>query len=554
MSKEQELIKGEMVQKNPPKCSALEKKSIVLWIFCGILALLLAVYVGISLYFMNHFIFRTTINGTDVSACSLEQVQQSIEAGVSSYELTLYGRGGLTDTITGEDVSLSPVWDGSLEQMLREQNGFLWIIKLFVPDAFSCETFVTYDDAKLEEVLKGLSCMQPENQTAPADAAVSEYSEGGYALIPAEQGSTIIFPNLKSAAESAILMQADVVTLEDVDCYEKPAVDDEDPQLLSLIDTLNLYADAVITYEIGDITQVLDASVFHEWLSVAPDYTVTIDEGAVSRYVDAAAETYNTAYQRKKFMTTYGQEVVLTTCPYGWRVDRAAERAAIMEEIQNGVQVTRDFNYSMTANSHGEHDYGNSYVEINLTAQHLFLYKDGTLVMESDLVSGDLEKGNATPTGVYGITYMQRDAIINVDSFVSYWMPFNRNVGMHDASWKSTFGASIYKRDGSHGCINLPYDSAKTIYENVSPNFPVIVYELPGTETAQGIAQDQAYAVIDAIKAIDSVSLESEPLIVSARMQYDALSDEAKGFVTNYQTLLNAETVLAQLKELSVGL
>ena len=58
----------------------------------------------------------------------------------------------------------------------------------------------------------------------------------------------------------------------------------------------------------------------------------------------------------------------------------------------------------MTANSHGKNDYGDSYVEINLTAQHMFLYKDGKLVIDSDFVSGNVSKNNATPTGAYGVT------------------------------------------------------------------------------------------------------------------------------------------------------
>ena len=78
--------------------------------------------------------------------------------------------------------------------------------------------------------------------------------------------------------------------------------------------------------------------------------------------------------------------------------------------------------------------------------------------------------------------------------------------------------------------------------------FPVIVYELEGTQSEKGIAQDQAYAMIDAIKAIGPVTLQSEAAIVACRTQYDALSDLAKKYVTNYQVLLNAEAALAALK------
>ena len=62
------------------------------------------------------------------------------------------------------------------------------------------------------------------------------------------------------------------------------------------------------------------------------------------------------------------------------------------------------------------------------------------------------------------------------ESDVTYFMPFAYNVGLHDASWRSSFGGSIYKNCGSHGCINLPYDAADTIYKNVELGTPVVAY------------------------------------------------------------------------------
>ncbi len=124
-------------------------------------------------------------------------------------------------------------------------------------------------------------------------------------------------------------------------------------------------------------------------------------------------------------------------------------------------------------------------MEINLTAQHLFLYKDGVLLLESDLVSGSLARGDDTPPGVYGITYKQRNAVLTNEDYrtpVSWWMPFNRNIGLHDAGWRRSFGGSIYRTNGSHGCINLPPSAAEEIYQNIEKGTAVICYELPGTE------------------------------------------------------------------------
>ncbi len=126
--------------------------------------------------------------------------------------------------------------------------------------------------------------------------------------------------------------------------------------------------------------------------------------------------------------------------------------------------------YLTTANSHGEHDYGDSYVEINLTNQHLFLYKDGKLVVESDFVSGNLSKGHDTPTGAFGLTYKTMNAVLrgpDYETRLPTGCRLTAIVGMHDATWRNKFGGSIYKTGGSHGCINLPASAAKKIYETI---------------------------------------------------------------------------------------
>ena len=62
------------------------------------------------------------------------------------------------------------------------------------------------------------------------------------------------------------------------------------------------------------------------------------------------------------------------------------------------------------------------------------------------------------------------------NSEVSFWLPFNGDVGIHDASWRSTFGRDIYINSGSHGCINLPTGFAGSLYSQIYVNLPVVVY------------------------------------------------------------------------------
>ena len=80
-------------------------------------------------------------------------------------------------------------------------------------------------------------------------------------------------------------------------------------------------------------------------------------------------------------------------------------------------------------------------------------------------------------------------------------MPFNGNVGMHDASWRSEFGGWIYIIDGSHGCINLPTQKAAEIYEVVEKGEPIFVYG-GKTQPEAVITQEVVDPVTGEIKVI----------------------------------------------------
>uniref|UniRef100_UPI0040570EBC peptidoglycan binding domain-containing protein n=1 Tax=Agathobacter sp. TaxID=2021311 RepID=UPI0040570EBC len=531
------------------------KKKIL--ITSGIIAgILLTLYIGLSVYFMSHFFFKVTINGIDVSGCSVAEAQEKMQTNLSTYALSIVERDGTTEAIPASEIDLVIEWDGQTEKLIENQNGFAWIVKLFQPDSFSNEVEMKYDEAKLSEKINALSCMKEEKQIEPVNAAISEYNaESGFSLVPSVPGTAINKEMLDAGIRESIMELKPELVLADALCYNLPAIADDHAPLLAAIDTLNKCVSTVLTYQVGSSTQVLDASTFVNWLTVSDDFTVSINDELLTEYVKSLESTYNTAYKPKKLKTSYGAEVTITKGSYGWKINRDAEKTAIKENIFAGEAITRDLNYSMTANSHDGNDYGNSYVEINLTAQHLFLYVNGKLIVESDFVSGNSSKGWDSPTGAYPLTYKDKDAVLrgeNYETPVTYWMPFAGNVGMHDATWRSSFGASIYKRDGSHGCINLPKSAAKTIFENIDAGFPVLCYKLSGTESTAGVAQDKAYAVIDAIKAIGTVTLEKESKILAARSKYDALSDLGKKYVTNYKTLTNAETTLNDLKAAQV--
>ncbi len=110
-----------------------------------------------------------------------------------------------------------------------------------------------------------------------------------------------------------------------------------------------------------------------------------------------------------------------------------------------------------------------TYVKVSISKQKMWFYKNGKLKKTSRVVTG-MRNEHDTPKGNFQIMGKARKIyLIGEDyrSFVNYWMPFYGGYGLHDATWRSYFGGDIYKYNGSHGCVNLPYNVAKYLYNHV---------------------------------------------------------------------------------------
>ena len=109
----------------------------------------------------------------------------------------------------------------------------------------------------------------------------------------------------------------------------------------------------------------------------------------------------------------------------------------------------------------------------------MWLYKNGKLIVETDVVTGNNDGAHNTPKGYHNIYSRARNTTLSgpgYSSFVEYWMAFCGGCGIHDSSWRSEYGGNIYNGNGSHGCVNTPYGAVATIYNNIPTGTPVIIY------------------------------------------------------------------------------
>lgn len=446
------------------------------------------VYGMISLKYRNTFLPNTKIGGITVSGLTIEEVQSEIRKGIERYELILEERDGAEERINGETIGLHPVFDGTLENILRKQNSLLWGLLAIRGAEYPSSYMVEYDKENMDLAVAALDCLNPEQVVEPADAYVAFVSGIGLQIIKEEPGKAPVRKRLSEEIGKAVSSLETRISLDERAVYKEPGVSETDPELLAQKEALKVCADVTVTYRFGSRSEVLDGSTILPWLSMEGEGSAVVDRNGVEEYVVNLAKKYNTAYCAKELKTSYGPTVTITKGHYGWLIDKEAETEALLEIIRSGESQEREPVYAQKAASHDGPDYGDTYVEMNLTAQHLFYYKNGKLLIESDFVSGNEAKGWSTPAGAYELTYKQRNAVLkgkNYNTPVTYWMPFNGNIGMHDGYWRSSFGGTIYKKNGSHGCINLPPAVAKTIYENIEAHIPVLCYHLDGTETGK---------------------------------------------------------------------
>ena len=424
-------------------------------ILAGVVITGAAGYVGMSMKYQNTYLPGTRINGMNVAGMSSKAVEEAMAKEAGDYSLRLVLRNDASENIEGSAIGLNTVFDGSLENILKQQNPYTWPIHMIKGENYEIETMLAYEDEALDQAVDSLNAMDPAYVTAPVDAHLSDYIKGeGYSVMPETEGDQLKPEKVKEEVKAAINDLKEEIDLDELGCYEEPAVRSDDESLIALAESLNRYANMTITYTMGSKKEILDGEKIHTWLSYAGGQ-VSIDESKISEYVKSLASKYNTAYSKRTFKTSYGPQVEVSGF-YGWRINQQAEAAALKEALAEGKNVTNEPAYAQKAASHDGNDYGNTYVEVNLTAQHLFMYKEGQKILESDFVSGNVSKGYTTPPGLFGLTYKQRDATLKGQGYASpvrFWMPFNGGIGFHDASWRNTFGGTIYKKSGSHGCL-----------------------------------------------------------------------------------------------------
>ena len=432
-----------------------------------IVVLILVVYFTIASSYKGRFLGRTTINGLNCSGKTAQEVNTAMNLQAKNYVLTLKERKGKTETINGGDIDLTYVDNGQVAELLDGISPYGWLWSQIRGTELTVQANMSYDETKFETVISHLSAFNPAYAEAPTDAQIVP-GDTQFQIQKESEGRELDNEKALKLIQEGIKTGVTEIDFEDSECYKKPSVYENDQNLKEQLEKVNGYLKAKITYDFEDRTIEVTAQDIMAMIAQDDKGNYGLDQTKVKEFV-----TTKLAYATDTFGLTHtvkchdGKTRKLTGGDYGWCINRDKTTEELIPLLESGAEKKIEPVYLYSAKSRAKDDIGGTYVEISISDQHLWCYKDYKLVTDTD-VAIDAKKSPAVLGTIETMGY---------SSPVTYWMPYCGNVGMHDADgWRHEYGGKIYKTNGSHGCVNMPKAAARIVYNTLEIGSAVVVY------------------------------------------------------------------------------
>lgn len=492
----------------------MDRKKIIKTII-GILIICIIVLVGVSVYkysraYKERFLPGTTIGGIDVSELLPEE---GIKKAKENYELTIKFREGKKETIIGRDIDIRFKDEEKIKEKIKENSYIEYVKTLFTHKENPLEVQGIFDENRLKKRINTLPQLKKENMK-PAKNPTIVYKNGDFTVADKENGTIIdkavFIPVVISSVKS---LNKDLDVSKDRNVYKDEFKKVDISKLKEDCKVLSEMKWSIVKYKLpGGKEKILDPNITQKWLKRNDSGRLEKQDEywkkKANAFVKELSSSVNTVYKRHKFKTRDGKVISLPpTWYYGWRIDEEKELGKLLKDLKSNKTVNREpvFAQREKADYSDNFGFGKTYIEINLTDQHLWYYKNGKTVFQTDLVSGTqgshpthpgsffiLDKGrNVTLRGPEKIETTKKvikdgdkkkiikksKKVYEWESPVSYWMPIDyEGTGLHDANWRGAFGGDIWKYSGSHGCINLPPSKAGQLYNMIKVGTPVAIY------------------------------------------------------------------------------
>ena len=450
----------------------------------SIIILLALVFGAIGFYQTNHFNANITINGVKVGGLTAEQTLSKLKTAVLKNDVYL----GQELILDGKDTEMgfSDQDLPAIEKLLKGQQTLLpssktenYSLKPSNSDQNSSQDLKKQVETKLTELNQGLK---------PPQDAKAILENGKITVTNSVEGEQYDVTSLLQEYEKqehASEIRLNPIILEPLK-EDSEVVKNEEKRLQELLQQ-------TVDYKVQDQVFPLNGSDLIKNATVTKDLKVTIDTEGIKEKVTEINKSQSTLNKDFTFKTHSGSTVSVKGEGYGWELDIEKETAQIGQAFENGETTFsasnisgkgwngEGYGYGVSANN----GIGDTYAEISIAEQRMWIYRDGKQVFTTDVVTGNHNTGEDTLKGVWYVLYKRspyvlRDSRVGGSPYaieVNYWVPFtNSGQGFHDASWRTNWSKNAYINNGSGGCVNVSPSVMKQVYDNLNTYDPVVIY------------------------------------------------------------------------------
>ncbi|MCR4605658.1 MAG: L,D-transpeptidase/peptidoglycan binding protein [Eubacterium sp.] len=446
-----------------------------------LIALGVTVYVFAENFFKGKFPEQTTVvENTDVSDKTVDEALASMNAAE-----------GLHMTVTKDDVAYTVDISNSVkrqfdsEQVSEAKSDISFFSYLFHTKVSKAVTPKSVE-INVKDLTETIERALPDSKYSTTDA----YFDSDWNLIGEVQGDDIDFDKFMERVKSDIAKGAEM-EYNAADFYHHPKVKASDENMQKTLKKVKKYKSMTVTIDMTcGHKEVLTSENICSQL-VMKKGKLKFKKDWDEKYIKELANRYDTYGKKRKFKSTKDGNILVPPGNIGWQINQSES----LDRLQKALKKMKSSKMKMAYINKGaafgkNNDIGDTYVEVSINRQHVWVYKKGKMVLETDCVTGVPNKERMTHPGVYKIYAKQKDrwlgtmAVQGYHTHVDYFMPFHGGEGLHDAPWRAAFGGRIFVSNGSHGCVNLPPAKVAKIYDLVSVGTPVVVYDTQNTIVA----------------------------------------------------------------------
>lgn len=459
-------------------------RKIPLIIFSSIIVVVIVALGGIYYYQTTHFNPNITINGIKVGGLTAEKAMNKLKATVLKNDVYV----GKKLIFNGKDTK-TEITDKSLPEMkkiLKSQRTFFpsskgksYSLQPENADQYRSKTMSKQVEDKLLSLNKGLK--------APKDAQV-QLKQGTISVSKSEAGKQYDVTRLLkdySKQEYSSVVHLDAKFLQPIKA-NSTVIKAEKTKLQELLQR-------TVDYKVQNKVYAFKASDVIKNASISKNMKYTFDPTEIQNKISDINRTQSTLHKNYTFETHSGKVISIKGESYGWSINVVEESKRIAEALEKDKKSILAYNvYGIGWNTYGvgyhttaNHGIGNTYAEVSIKDQKIWIYKDGKLKATTKVVTGRHDTHEDTPKGVWYIMYKASPSVLkgsevgnpNYSIKVNYWAPFtNSGCGFHDAYWRTNWASDAYLHHGSGGCVNTPPSVMKSVYDNLEQNEPVIIY------------------------------------------------------------------------------